>query len=146
MHVKPTTLPQVQPGTRLAAGSTTTTTTRHRCRTAIVSRIIDWRVLDLPHRFPDWSDPIRCANSLGRARVLSLAGIARQKNMGMAIGNELDDQDVMLSDLNAAMDNTDAKLTRQTNQVIRVTEKAKGMSMCCCIALLAIAIVAVWSV
>ena len=64
----------------------------------------------------------------------------------MAIGNELDDQDVMLSDLNAAMDNTDAKLTRQTNQVIRVTEKAKGMSMCCCIALLAIAIVAVWSV
>jgi syntaxin 8 len=72
--------------------------------------------------------------------------IARQKNIGMAIGNELDDQDVMLSDLSDAMDNTDAKLIRQTNQVIKVTEKAKGMGMCCCIALLVIAVITVWAV
>ena len=52
--------------------------------------------------------------------------IARQKNMGMAIGNELEDQNEMLDELSEAMDNTDRRLVRETGHVMRVTEKAKS--------------------
>eukprot|EP00041_Stephanoeca_diplocostata_P002910 m.30573 g.30573 ORF g.30573 m.30573 type:complete len:250 (+) comp13875_c0_seq2:172-921(+) len=72
--------------------------------------------------------------------------IARQKNMGLAIGNEIDDQNDMLDELGEAMDNTDHRLTRETQHVIRVTEKAKSGGMCCCIVLLIIAIIAVGAV
>eukprot|EP00035_Acanthoeca_spectabilis_P020098 m.431140 g.431140 ORF g.431140 m.431140 type:complete len:241 (+) comp17262_c0_seq1:50-772(+) len=74
------------------------------------------------------------------------ASIARQKNMGLAIGNELDDQNDMLDELGDAMDNTDARLTRETQHVIKVTENAKSGGMCCCIVLLVIAIIAVAAV
>lgn len=72
--------------------------------------------------------------------------IQRQKEMGMAIGTELDDHNVMLDDLNERMENTDGQLLVRTNQVIRVTEKAKGQGLCCCAALLVIAIVIVASI
>eukprot|EP00040_Diaphanoeca_grandis_P030572 m.180914 g.180914 ORF g.180914 m.180914 type:complete len:239 (-) comp32040_c3_seq1:135-851(-) len=71
------------------------------------------------------------------------ASIARQKNMGLAIGNELDDQDEMLDELGDAMDRTDQRLTRTTGQVMQVTEKAKSGGMCCCIVLLILAIIGV---
>ena len=69
--------------------------------------------------------------------------IARQKNMGLAIGNELEDQNEMLDELSEAMDNTDRRLVRETGHVMRVTEKAKSGGMCCCIFLLIVAIIAV---
>lgn len=75
----------------------------------------------------------------------------------------------MLDELGDAMDNTDARLTRETQHVIKVTENAKSggewplcalfydqvtqrpcpttfAGMCCCIVLLVIAIIAVAAV
>lgn len=69
--------------------------------------------------------------------------IARQKNMGLSIGNELEDQNEMLDELAEAMDNTDRRLVGTTGHVMRVTEKAKSGGMCCCIILLIVAIVVV---
>lgn len=52
----------------------------------------------------------------------------------------------MLTDLSDGMDNTQHRLTRETEHVVRVTEKAKAGGMCCCIALLVLAIIIVAAV
>jgi len=72
--------------------------------------------------------------------------IARQKQMGMSIGNEIDDQNDMLDDLGDAMDNTERRLNRETAHVVRVTEKAKSGGYMCCICLLILAIIAVFAI
>ena len=69
--------------------------------------------------------------------------IAVQKRMGTAIGEELTDQNEMLDDLNEGMDQTQRRLTRETQHVVHVTEKAKAGGMFCCIILLIIAIIVV---
>lgn len=72
--------------------------------------------------------------------------IARQKQMGMSIGNEIDDQNDMLDDLGDAMDRTEDRLIRETGHVVRVTEKAKSGGYMCCICLLILAIIAVFAI
>lgn len=72
--------------------------------------------------------------------------IARQKQVGLTIGEELDDQNEMLDDLNEGVDNTNRRLTRETQHVVRVTEKAKAGGMFCCIVLLILAIIVVAAV
>ena len=57
--------------------------------------------------------------------------IRRQKEMGLRIGNEIDDQNEMLDELGEAMDRTDNRLQRRTEDVITVTMKAKDKGMCC---------------
>lgn len=71
------------------------------------------------------------------------ASIARQKEMGLKIGNELEDQNEMLDELGEAMDNTDRRLIHETGHVVQVTEKAKSSGMMCCIVLLILAIIGV---
>jgi t-SNARE complex subunit (syntaxin) len=70
----------------------------------------------------------------------------RLKNVGQIIGDELDDQNVMLDDLHTGMDNTHRRLTRETEHVVHVTEKAKAGGMFCCIVLLILAIIVVAAV
>eukprot|EP00039_Didymoeca_costata_P018243 m.332721 g.332721 ORF g.332721 m.332721 type:complete len:238 (+) comp16995_c0_seq1:125-838(+) len=69
--------------------------------------------------------------------------IARQKQMGLRIGNELEDQNEMLDELGEAMDNTDRRLVQETGHVVKVTERAKSSGMMCCIVLLILAIIGV---
>lgn len=72
--------------------------------------------------------------------------IARQKQLGMHIGDELEDQNEMLDELNEGVENTNKRLTRETQHVVRVTEKAKAGGMFCCIVLLILAIIVVAAV
>eukprot|EP00053_Salpingoeca_punica_P015676 m.144878 g.144878 ORF g.144878 m.144878 type:complete len:178 (+) comp16776_c1_seq1:125-658(+) len=69
--------------------------------------------------------------------------IARQKQLGQAIGNELDDQNDMLEDLSRGVSNTEHTLKRETGHIVRVSEKAKTGGMLCCIVLLILAIIIV---
>lgn len=67
--------------------------------------------------------------------------IARQKQIGMTIGNEIDDQNVMLEELSMGIDNTGARVKRETQHIVYISEKAKVGGMCCCIVLLIILII-----
>ena len=64
----------------------------------------------------------------------------------MVIGDELDDQNDMLEELGDGMDHTQRRLTRETQHVVHVTEKAKAGGMFCCIVLLIVAIIVVAAV
>ncbi|EDQ84461.1 uncharacterized protein MONBRDRAFT_39273 [Monosiga brevicollis MX1] len=74
------------------------------------------------------------------------ASAQRLKQVGMAIGDELDDQNEMLDELGQGMDITDRRLKRETEHVVYVSEKAKAGGMFCCILLLIIAIIVVAAV
>merc|ERR1719345_73363 len=69
--------------------------------------------------------------------------IARQKEMAFKIGDEIEDQNEMLDDLNEGMDNTNRRLLRETEHVVQVTNAAKSGGYCCCIFLLIVAIIVV---
>lgn len=69
--------------------------------------------------------------------------IARQKEMAFKIGDEIEDQNEMLDDLNEGMDNTNRRLLRETDHVVQVTNAAKSGGYCCCIFLLIVAIIVV---
>ena len=69
--------------------------------------------------------------------------IARQKEMAYKIGDEIEDQNEMLDDLNEGMDNTNRRLLRETEHVVKVTNAAKAGGYCCCIFLLVVAIIVV---
>jgi t-SNARE complex subunit (syntaxin) len=71
------------------------------------------------------------------------ASAQRLKQVGMVIGDELDDQNEMLEELNDGFDNTQRRLTRETQHVVHVSEKAKAGGMFCCIFLLIVAIIVV---
>lgn len=81
-------------------------------------------------------------------RGLETIGAAAQrlKQVGMVIGDELDDQNDMLDDLNDGMDHTQRRLTRETQHVVYVSEKAKAGGMFCCIFLLIVAIIVVGAI
>ncbi|XP_069606737.1 syntaxin-8 [Ranitomeya imitator] len=72
--------------------------------------------------------------------------IARQKQMGYDIGNELDDQNDIIDDLTNLVENTDTKVRNQTRHVKLVDKKSGSCAMMVVIVLLLIAIVvvAVW--
>lgn len=69
--------------------------------------------------------------------------IARQKEMAFKIGDEIEDQNEMLDDLNEGMDSTNKRLLRETDHVVKVTNSAKAGGYCCCIFLLVVAIIVV---
>jgi hypothetical protein len=52
--------------------------------------------------------------------------IARQKEMAFKIGDEIEDQNEMLDDLNEGMDSTNKRLLRETDHVVKVTNSAKA--------------------
>ena len=67
---------------------------------------------------------------------LLLQSVERQKEMGEAISDELDQQSGLLDDLETGMDNTGMVLGRQQQRVEEVLEKAgKGGTLCIIIAL-----------
>ncbi|XP_063312111.1 syntaxin-8 [Pelobates fuscus] len=72
--------------------------------------------------------------------------IARQKQMGHDIGNELDEQNEIIDDLTNLVENTDGKINRQTRNVKLVDKKSGSCAMVVVVILLLIAIVvvAVW--
>ncbi|KAM4030322.1 syntaxin-8 isoform 2-T2 [Anomaloglossus baeobatrachus] len=72
--------------------------------------------------------------------------IARQKQMGYDIGNELDEQNDIIDDLTNLVENTDTKVRNQTRHVKLVDKKSGSCAMMVVIVLLLIAIVvvAVW--
>ncbi|KJE93100.1 hypothetical protein CAOG_03940 [Capsaspora owczarzaki ATCC 30864] len=74
------------------------------------------------------------------------AAIARQKHIGVAIGDEVDSQNQLLDDLEDGMDHTHGKLRQETLHVMTITEKAKTGGMLCIICLLIIAIIVVAAV
>mmetsp|Transcript_99464 Transcript_99464/g.309899 ORF Transcript_99464/g.309899 Transcript_99464/m.309899 type:complete len:230 (-) Transcript_99464:41-730(-) len=74
------------------------------------------------------------------------ASIARQKQLGMAIGNELEDQEGLLDDLDSQVDKTHSLLKRETKHVMEVSEKVKTGGMCCCIFLLLVAMIVLLAV
>lgn len=69
--------------------------------------------------------------------------VSRIKNMGLKIGDEIEDQNEMLDDLNDGMDRTNERLLKETDHVKEVTDKAKAGGYCCCIFLLVVAIIVV---
>ncbi|KAM4662836.1 syntaxin-8 [Discoglossus pictus] len=72
--------------------------------------------------------------------------LARQKQMGHDIGNELDEQNEIIDDLANLVENTDSKVRNQTRHVKLVDKKSGSCAMLVVIVLLLIAIVvvAVW--
>ncbi|XP_056405519.1 syntaxin-8 isoform X2 [Hyla sarda] len=72
--------------------------------------------------------------------------IARQKQMGYDIGNELEEQNEIIDDLANLVENTDARVRNQTRHVKLVDRKSGSCAMMVVIVLLLIAIVvvAVW--
>lgn len=72
--------------------------------------------------------------------------IARQKQMGYDIGNELEEQNEIIDDLANLVENTDSKVRNQTRHVKLVDKKSGSCAMMVVIVLLLIAIVvvAVW--
>ncbi|KAM3921934.1 syntaxin-8 [Leptodactylus fuscus] len=72
--------------------------------------------------------------------------IARQKQMGYDIGNELDEHNEIIDDLTNLVENTDTKVRNQTRHVKLVDKKSGSCAMMVVIVLLLIAIVvvAVW--
>eukprot|EP00048_Salpingoeca_helianthica_P015597 m.227583 g.227583 ORF g.227583 m.227583 type:complete len:284 (-) comp17252_c0_seq1:27-878(-) len=72
--------------------------------------------------------------------------IARQRQIGLQIGEELDTHNIMLDDLSAGIDNTGARLNRETKHIIHISEKAKTNGMCCCIVLLILVIILVGAI
>ncbi|XP_075435805.1 syntaxin-8 isoform X1 [Ascaphus truei] len=72
--------------------------------------------------------------------------IARQKQMGHDIGNELEEQNEIIDDLTNLVENTDVKIRTQTRNVKLVDKKSGSCAMLVVIVLLLIAIVvvAVW--
>ncbi|KAM4691319.1 syntaxin-8 [Rhinophrynus dorsalis] len=72
--------------------------------------------------------------------------LARQKQMGQDIGNELEEQNEIIDDITQLVDNTDSKVRSQTRRVKLVERKSGSCAMMVVIVLLLIAIVvvAVW--
>ncbi|NP_001090074.1 syntaxin 8 S homeolog [Xenopus laevis] len=72
--------------------------------------------------------------------------LARQKQMGQDIGNELDEQNEIIDDLTTLVDTTDSKIRNQTRHIKLVDKKSTSCAMMVVIVLLLIAIVvvAVW--
>ncbi|XP_053566014.1 syntaxin-8 [Bombina bombina] len=72
--------------------------------------------------------------------------IARQKQMGHDIGNELEGQNEIIDDLTNLVENTDVKIRNQTRHVKLVDKKSGSCAMLVVIVLLLISIVvvAVW--
>ncbi|GCC26016.1 syntaxin-8 [Chiloscyllium punctatum] len=72
--------------------------------------------------------------------------IARQKQMGQDIGNELDEQNEIIDDLTHLVDKTDSRIQRETRQVKLVDKKSAscGMLVVIVLLLIAIVVVAVW--
>ncbi|XP_075073056.1 syntaxin-8 isoform X1 [Mixophyes fleayi] len=72
--------------------------------------------------------------------------LARQKQMGYDIGNELDEQNEIIDDLTNLVENTDSKVRNQTRHVKLVDKKSGSCAMLVVIVLLfiAIVVVAVW--
>uniref|UniRef100_A0A8C5R5V6 Syntaxin-8 n=1 Tax=Leptobrachium leishanense TaxID=445787 RepID=A0A8C5R5V6_9ANUR len=56
--------------------------------------------------------------------------LARQKQMGNDIGNELDEQNEIIDDLTNLVENTDSKVTRQTRNVKLVERKSGSCGRC----------------
>lgn len=69
--------------------------------------------------------------------------IARQKELGLAIGDELSDQEHLLADLGDDMDHTHGTIERETKHIIRVSEKSKAGGLLCCILILILTIILV---
>ncbi|KAE8577255.1 hypothetical protein XENTR_v10004501 [Xenopus tropicalis] len=72
--------------------------------------------------------------------------LARQKQMGQDIGNELDEQNEIIDDVSALVDTTDSKIRNQTRHIKLVDGKSGSCAMMVVIVLLlvAIVVVAVW--
>ncbi|XP_032900506.1 LOW QUALITY PROTEIN: syntaxin-8 [Amblyraja radiata] len=72
--------------------------------------------------------------------------IARQKQMGRDIGNELDEQNEIIDDLTHLVDKTDSRIQNETRRVKLVDRKSTSWGMLVVIVLLlvAIVVVAVW--
>ncbi|XP_048411571.1 syntaxin-8 [Stegostoma tigrinum] len=72
--------------------------------------------------------------------------IARQKQMGQDIGNELDEQNEIIDDLTHLVDKTDSRIQSETRRVKLVDKKSAscGMLVIIVLLLIAIVVVAVW--
>ena len=69
--------------------------------------------------------------------------LARQRQLGLVISGELDDQNKMLGDIDEGLTNTGSRLRRETKHVEYISEKTKTGGMMCCICLLILAIILV---
>ncbi|XP_062930443.1 syntaxin-8 isoform X3 [Mobula hypostoma] len=74
--------------------------------------------------------------------------IARQKQMGQDIGNELDEQNEIIDDLTHLVDKTDSRIQNETRRVRLVDKKSTscGMLVVIVLLLIAIVVVAVWPI
>ncbi|XP_077980360.1 syntaxin-8-like [Glandiceps talaboti] len=69
--------------------------------------------------------------------------IARQKQMGEHIGDELDEHNEIIDDLSGHMDYTDQKLLKETRHIKKIDKKSGSCAMMVIIVILLIAIVVV---
>ncbi|XP_033102579.1 syntaxin-8-like [Anneissia japonica] len=69
--------------------------------------------------------------------------IARQKQMGHDIGNELDEHNEIIDDINTHIGKTDQRLVKETKHIRKISEKAKDCTYLVVIVLLLIAIVVI---
>lgn len=72
--------------------------------------------------------------------------IQRQKQIGLQIGGEVEEQNEMLDTLSSGLDKTGRRLNAETHHTARVAEKSKAGGMMCCIALLILAIILVGAI
>ncbi|XP_038632722.1 syntaxin-8 isoform X2 [Scyliorhinus canicula] len=72
--------------------------------------------------------------------------LARQKQMGQDIGNELEEQSEIIDDLTYLVDKTDSRIQNETRRVKLVDKKSAscGMLVVIVLLLIAIVVVAVW--
>eukprot|EP01086_Lenisia_limosa_P015713 TRINITY_DN520_c0_g2_i2.p1 TRINITY_DN520_c0_g2~~TRINITY_DN520_c0_g2_i2.p1 ORF type:complete len:242 (-),score=38.64 TRINITY_DN520_c0_g2_i2:142-867(-) len=68
--------------------------------------------------------------------------IRRQKDIGMAIGDELDDQEELLGDLNAGMSKTRRQLKREDKKVRKLQISARDSGYICCVIFLILVFIA----
>ncbi|XP_065180835.1 syntaxin-8-like [Sycon ciliatum] len=69
--------------------------------------------------------------------------LSRQKQIGLAIGDEVEYQNEIIDDLGNRVDRTNERLVKTTKAVRKVHMKASDTGMCCIVVLLLIAIVVV---
>eukprot|EP00912_Choanoflagellata_sp_UC4_P001191 UC4_evm4s744 len=69
--------------------------------------------------------------------------LARQKQLGLAIGDEVDEQNEMLDELDVGMENTNRRVNATTEHVLRVSQMAEAGGLCCTVFLLLVAIIVI---
>jgi len=69
-------------------------------------------------RYP--SEPTSVDDIVDKNLDQMLAGLSMLKNQGLALGNEIDSQNVLLDDISSKVDKTDVRIGSQDNKIRKI--------------------------